>query len=260
MLRFSPANRKLATTAKALGIAKERAFSFNILAGRDCPYALECRSQVVIVGGKRTLVDGPNCQFRCYGASMERRLKDVYNLHKANSDGVRTTLKSGGVGALIAELDSALPPSAELVRIHSDGGDFFNRHYFLAWMGLATASHRRECRFYFYTKALPYIRAYADTQSGVDLSRGILTPNVRVTGSCGGTHDHLLEVLNLRDAEVVFSEDKAIREIDMDDTHAATSGGSFDLLLHAAQPSGSIASKAWEKIRRARIADNKIGA
>jgi hypothetical protein len=191
---------------------------------------------------------------------METRLPDVYALHKGNSDSVRETLRVGGVEGLVAAIDAALPANAELVRIHSDGGDFFNRHYFLAWMGVTALAHRRGCRFYFYTKALPYVEAYAATQEGVDLSQGILTPNVRVTGSAGGTHDHLLEVLNLRDANVVFSEGEAVREIDSDDTHAATSGGCFSLLIHAAQPAGSEASQAWEKIRRARAAANKQGA
>jgi hypothetical protein len=191
---------------------------------------------------------------------MESRLPDVYALHVENSQDVRNTLKTGGVEALVAKLDGALPPKAGLVRIHADAGDFFNRHYFLAWMGVAALTHRRGCRFYFYTKNLPAVEAYAATQRGVDLSRGILTPNVRVTGSRGGTHDHLLEVLNLREAHVVFSEGEATMEIDSDDTHAARSGGSFNLLLHAAQPAGTPAARAWETLRRAKVAANKLGA
>ena len=257
-MRFSPANTKLQKTAKVLGVKKSRAWSFNLLAGHDCPYARECKSQVnVTPDGKRTIQDGPDCKFRCYGASMECRLPDVYALHAENSADVRATLKSGGIEALVAKLDAILDPSAEVVRIHADAGDFFNRHYFLAWMGVTQLRHRRGCRFYFYTKALPLIEAWAATQVGVDLSRGILAPNVRITGSRGGTHDHLLGVLNLREAEVVLSEDAATHEIDSDDTHAARSGGSFNLLIHAAQPRGTEAARAWEKIRRARAEANK---
>lgn len=257
MLQFSHGNSKLRKTAKALRVKMRDVYSFNLLAGHDCPYAKECKSQVNLTPRGRVLVDGPNCRFRCYGASIENRLPHVRDIHEANSKGVRSALRQGGVELLIKRLDAALPPEAGLVRIHSDAGDFFNRHYFLAWMGVAALNHRKGCRFYFYTKALPFVGAYAATQPGADLSNGILTPNVRVTGSRGGTHDHLLESLNLREAEVVFSEGEATREIDRDDTHAARSGGSFNLLIHATQPAGTPAMEAWEVLRRATVVENR---
>jgi len=256
-VRFSPANSKLAKTAKAMGIAKRRAYSFNILAGHDCPYARDCRSQVNVVDGKRKIEDGPDCRFRCYGASMESRLPDVYALHKANSDDVRATIQSGGVEALVAKLDAALDPSAELVRIHADAGDFFHRKYFEAWLKLSQLPHRRGCRFYCYTKATPYLKWYTHHFEGHDLKHGVLTPNFRVTASRGGKRDDLINTLNVREVEVVFSEREATREIDSDDTHAARSGGSFNLLLHAAQPAGTPAAVAWEKLRRAKVEANK---
>jgi len=256
-MRFSPANSKLQKTARAMGIAKRNTYAFNILAGHDCPFARECRSQINVVDGKRRVVDGPSCRFRCYGASMESRLRDVFALHQANSKEVRATLKSGGFKLLASKLDAALDPSAELVRIHSDAGDFFSRAYFRAWMKLASMPHRRGCRFYFYTKALPYIVGYADQRPWADLERGYLSANVRFTASRGGSHDHLIDTHQMREATVVFSEEEATREIDSDDTHAARSGGSFNLLLHAAQPAGTPAAVAWEKLRRAKTEANK---
>lgn len=258
-MRFSPANTKLQKTAKQLRVSN--AYAFNMLAGWDCPFAHDCLAWVNYDPSKekpRTLVDGSDAKFRCYAASMEVRLTDVYNLHRENSDDVRKALKSGGVNHLVDLLDGVLPGDAELIRIHSDGGDFFNKKYFLAWMAVAALPHRRSCRFYFYTKALPYVVAYASTQKNVDLSRGILTKNVRFTASRGGTHDHLIDEYGMREAVVILREEDATREIDDDDTHAARSGGSFNLLIHAAQPAGSDAAKAWDVLRRAKIEANKL--
>jgi len=261
-MRLSPANTKLQKTAKSFGLKKSQAWAFNMLAGWDCPYAKDCLSWVNYDPADephpRTLVDHPEAVFRCYGASMESRLPDVYNMHRENSDDVRALLKKGGVNALVDQLDAMIPPTAGLVRIHSDGGDFFNRHYFFAWMAVAALPHRKGCRFYSYTKALPLLVAYAATQEGSDLSRGILTPNVRCTASRGGSHDHLIDEYGMREAVVILRGSDATYEIDEDDTHAAHSGGSFNLLIHAAQPAGSPAMEAWEILRRAKIAENLV--
>lgn len=256
MLVFSEANSKIQKTAVGLGLRKSRTYAFNILAGHDCPFARECKSKVVETPALR-VVDGPDCRFRCYGATMECRLPHVYARHKNNSQEVRHTLKNGGITALVAKLDAALDPKAELVRIHSDAGDFFNRKYFQAWIKLTQLPHRLGCTFYFYTKATPYIEWFAAHNEGVDLERGILTPNVRFTASRGGKRDDLIDTLKMREAEVIFSEEEATREIDTDDTHAARPGGSFNLLIHATQPRGSEAARAWEKIRRAKAEANK---
>jgi hypothetical protein len=129
----------------------------------------------------------------------------------------------------------------------------------MAWMNVAKGFP--QTRFYFYTKALPLIERYVQTHpEGVALSHGILAPNVRITASYGGTHDHLIKPLKIRSAKVILREsDAGGLPIDKDDTHAALSGGSFALLIHAAQPKGSVAAKAWEKIRRAGMTPQKGG-
>jgi hypothetical protein len=88
-----------------------------------------------------------------------------------------------------------------------------------------------------------------------DPQNGVVFNNFILTASVGGKHDHLIENLGLRTAEVVFSEEEAKQkglEIDHTDEHAAQPGGSFALLIHGTQPAGSEAGKAWYKIRKAK--------
>jgi hypothetical protein len=124
----------------------------------------------------------------------------------------------------------------------------------MAWLDIARGFP--QIRFYFYTKALPFIQRYVYSHpEGVALSHGILAPNVRITASYGGTHDHLIPELKVRYAKVILrEEDAGGLPIDRDDSHAALSGGSFALLIHATQPRGTDAAKAWDKLRRAGMA------
>jgi len=78
-------------------------------------------------------------------------------------------------------------------------------------------------------------------------------PNLVLTASRGGKYDRLIKQHNLREAVIVFSEEEAKQKkltIDHDDSHAMQSGKSFALLLHGAQPAGSVASKALSALRK----------
>ena len=58
--------------------------------------------------------------------------------------------------------------------------------------------------------------------------------------------------LYLREAVVVFSEEEAQElglEIDTDDTHAASYGGDFALLIHGTQPKGTEAAQALKTLK-----------
>ena len=68
----------------------------------------------------------------------------------------------------------------------------------------------------------------------------------------GGKYDALANSVNMRTATVIFDETEAGNlQIDHNDSHAATIGGSFALLLHGIQPKGTKAAKAWQTIRKA---------
>lgn len=240
-LSFSACNDKLVKTAEKLNVKPKDYFSFDLRAGVTCPFARECKSQVR--GDK--IVDGPHCKFRCYAATAERRLPVVYNLRQRNTQAIK---RRRTYAAIYRMLVKNLPPHARVVRLHTSG-DFYSYDYLKAWIDVAKGFPH--VRFYAYTKALPHIERYVYTHpEGVALGQGILSPNFRITASYGGTHDHLIEQLKIRSARVILSEDEATLPIDTDDTHAALSGGSFNLLIHAAQPAGTVAAKAWDKIRR----------
>lgn len=238
MLKFSEANSKIRKTAKALGLKASRCFSFDLLAGWDCPFARDCQSWANFDGKRLTVQDGENTEFRCYAASLEILYPALYWRHRENSETVRRILKQRGQSRLVRELNKALDPQAELVRAHSNGGDFFSLAYYQTWLELAEI--RPDCRFYFYTKAIPLL-----LKEGLDNPQeGGVRNNVYYTASYGGTHDEMISIYGLRYADVIYRESDATLEIDRDDTHEATLGGSFHLLIHGVQPKGSEAMRA----------------
>jgi hypothetical protein len=129
---------------------------------------------------------------------------------------------------------------ADIVRLHI-GGDFYSQTYFDAWLQVA-AKHPDKL-FYAYTKALPYWLARI----------GDIPNNFKLIASKGGIHDELIKKFKLRSAEVVYSVDEAEAKglkIDHDDTLAYKGNESFALLIHGAQPAGSIASVALSHLRK----------
>ena len=134
---------------------------------------------------------------------------------------------------------SSIPKKANIVRIHV-GGDFFNQNYFNAWLSVAHA--RNDVIFYAYTKSLKF---WIERLHEIPF-------NFKMNASRGGTYDYLIQLYGLKSAEVVFSEKEATDkglEIDHDDTHAYLMDKPFALLLHGAQPKGSVASKSISALR-----------
>jgi hypothetical protein len=245
MLKFSEQNAKtrhlvaIPELAKYLA-GKRKIYSFDLLAGWTCPGARDCMAKVHIENGKRRLVDGPHTQFRCFAASLEVAYPNVYNSHKFNTDilkGIRTDKK-------IAEMILAsLPKRAGIIR-YEVSGDFFKLAYLKG--AILAAKQRPDVLFYAYTKSIPYF-LQIDMD---DPSNGVVMPNFMVTASYGGKYDHLIPQSRMRTAQVVFSESEAgDLPIDHDDSHAATMGGNFALLLHGVQPAGSPAAKALVQLR-----------
>ena len=200
--------------------------------------------------GKRKIRDGKHTEFRCFSASQEVQYTNVYNSRKHNYDKLRElALWNTGenVAARMAEeIDFALPTNAGIVRIHV-AGDFFNENYFKAWIRVARLNPT--VLFYAYTKSLDY---WINNKS-------LIPSNMILTASRGGRLDHKIDLYNLREAVVVFSEQEAEEKnliIDHDDSHAARPSlkdNSFALLIHGTQPKGTEAANALQNLRRNKV-------
>ncbi len=233
-LKFSPANAKLAKLSKNLG---KRVYSLDIQSGVSCPFAVDCKSQVIRVNGKSTIKDGKKCKFRCFSASQEVLYPAVYNMRRDNYLSIKNTKSVVKICNLLAD---HLPPKAEVIRLHV-GGDFFKQEYFDAIILLA--QRNQHILFYAYTKALPFWVKRL----------GEIPKNLILTASHGGSHDHLIGEYGLRSVTVVFTEQGAVDKnlpLDSNDSLAARKGGDFALLLHGPQPANTLAAKAWQALKR----------
>lgn len=217
---------------------RRQVYSFDLLSGHTCPGANECLSKAMERDdGSRYIQDGPDIKFRCFSASQEVRLDDVYAKRKRNFDAVRHLTMPEMVDAIAGDL----PKDAGVVRIHV-AGDFFSESYMMAWIQVARLNPG--VHFYAYTKSL---RIWARL-------RDKFPPNLAITASRGGRYDDLIDKYRMKQAVVVFSPEQAERlglEIDHDDSHAADpSKGSFALLIHGTQPAGSESGKAMRELKR----------
>ena len=189
--------------------------------------------------GKRKIHDGPCTKFRCFSASQEVCYPNVYNARLYNFDLMRGVR---GVASCRDLILKSLPSNLGICRYHV-GGDFFKQAYLDAAIEVAEIHPDR--LFYGYTKSLHLLQ----NVDMVDPARGFIRPNFLMTTSYGGKYDNLIDQVGIRTAEVVFAENGTDLPIDHDDSHAATGGGSFALLLHGIQPKGSTASKALQQLR-----------
>jgi hypothetical protein len=246
MLRFSIANAKT-KRLKDIPELKEKylsrkrnVYSLDLLSGWSCPGAKDCFAKVVIGDDGRKLVDGPHTLFRCFSASQEVAFPNVYNSRKHNFDLLKGCDNAQSITELIIK---SIPIDAGIVRFHV-GGEFFNLKYLVGAVNAATVLS--DVLFYTYTKSLHLLKQI----KMLDPTNGIIIDNFLITTSIGGKYDHLIPELGIRTAKVVFTENEAgDLPIDHDDSHAATPGSSFALLLHGIQPKGSIASQALKALK-----------
>lgn len=249
MLKFSKANAKTA----ALEVMPElhqylygnrKVYSLDLSSGYSCPGAKDCLSKAVPKSdGKFKIQDGPYCRFRCFSASQEAQYPATRNLRAHNFKLIRN---SRGVKATRELILSSLPKNIGVLRYHV-AGDFFRPSYLMAAVEAAKA--RPDVLFYAYTKSLHIIRDYAPMMCA-DL--GLMLDNFLITASLGGKFDYLVNQLGIRTAQVVFSESEANTlglQIDHDDSHAATPGGDFALLIHGTQPAGTEAADALKELK-----------
>lgn len=250
MLKISEANAKTESLYRVDGVKHflregRKVYSLDLSAGWSCPAALECQSRVVErddAPGRFTTQDGPKCRFRCFSATTELISPAARVNRRHNFDSLR---KMRGTEQCFRLLRDSLPTDVGVLRYHVSG-DFFKLAYWRAAVMLADS--RPDVLFYAYTKQLNHF--YSDPVFNPGL--GIVNPtgNFLFTASRGGRHDYLIHDLGLREAVVVFSEDEAgSLPIDHDDSHAATFGGDFALLIHGTQPAGSDAAKALRELK-----------
>jgi len=236
MLKFGKANDKTKKLYKVKELKSfltkgKKVYNFDLLAGFSCPFADKCLTKAIRnpKTGKTTVWDGPNTEFRCFAASGEARLPDVYNAHKHNFDLLR---KCSDWKTMFLLISQSIPKNAGVIRVHSSG-DFFNPAYMRAW--IAVANNNPSIHFYAYTKSIQWA---LDSE---------WPTNFVVTGSFGGKQDAILSNSDLRTAKVVNwkSEAKELGlEIDDNDSHAAIGLESFALLIHSTQKAGTEASKS----------------
>lgn len=247
MLKFSEQNAKTRQLAELPELdkylaGKRKIYSLDLLAGWTCPGARDCMAKVHVNGGKRRLVDGPDTQFRCFAASLEVAYPNVYNVHNHNFQIIR---KLRGNQAIADVILASLPKRAGIIRYHVSG-DYFKLSYLKG--AVLAAEARPDVLFYAYTKSLDHLWQI-DMD---DPSNGRLRHNFLVTASYGGKYDDMIPMMGIRTAKVVFSEAEAWDlPIDHNDSHAATEGGDFCLLLHGVQPAGTPAAKALVELRGA---------
>jgi hypothetical protein len=239
LLKFSPANAKTKELVKVRALRKylkngRKVYSLDLLSGWSCPGAKDCLAKVHIIEGRAKVVDGANTSFRCFSASQEVLYPSVYKARKHNLDLLKAC---NSTVPCLKLLQSSLPPNIGILRFHV-GGEFFKMSYLRAVVKLAEL--RPDVLFYAYTKSLHFLQQI----DMVDPTRGIIRHNFLITASRGGRYESLIDELKIRTATVVFSSDDTSLAIDHDDSHAATAGPSFSLLLHGIQPKGSIAAKS----------------
>lgn len=248
MLKFSTANAKTKSLYQVERVAPyleggRKVYSLDLSAGYSCPGARDCFSRVVVGDDdKAKIQDGPACKFRCFSASQEVQYPSTRGLRAHNFECLR---KMRGWQQCRDLLAASLPPNIGVLRFHVSG-DFFKLAYLQG--ALALANSRPDVLFYTYTKSLRFLTSLPmwNPQLGIFNPQG----NFLLTASRGGKWDHLIHDLNLREAKVVFSEDEVgDLPIDHDDSHAATYGGSFALLLHGTQPKGSDATSALSALQ-----------
>ena len=208
---------------------------FDIVAGETCPFAKDCAEKVDRVTG--LLIKNPEAKFRCFAATSELISKAARVKRWHNLDLLRECKTSQEIADLIiasfeADKKAIVAPK---VRVHSSG-DFFNQMYFDAWM--IVANTMPEKTFYAYTKSFKYWVARLDS----------IPANFHLNASRGSKNDELIEQYNLKNVEIVFSEEEAIKkglEIDHDDSHCYNREvKKFALLIHGVQKAGSDAMKS----------------
>jgi hypothetical protein len=228
-LKFSFGNKKLPKSTMI----------FALPAGITCPGASLCKSWRHAKTGK--IVDGPDCEFRCYAASQEVCYPNVAKKRQANLRALQGLSISDLVQLFCHSIDLEAKRSTTHFRWFESGDAYCQE---LVQAMLHVADTFPDITFYSYSKALQFWLPVLD----------LLPDNFKLTASYGGKHDVLIDEGHFpRSSRVVFSEAEAASldlVIDHDDTHAWDGDDHpFALLIHGTQPKGSNASKALQALK-----------
>lgn len=194
-----------------------KAWSWSVPSGHTCPGAKDCLAQADRESG--SLTHGKHQKFRCYSAELER-FPSVRGKYWANYEATMGREDD----EVAAVLQSLLPKSAYLVRIHS-AGDFYTQRYFDGWLKFARDNPK--VHFYGFTKSVPMWVRRLD----------LIPTNLILQASYGGKWDAMIDQYKLKYARVVGSSDEARRlglPVDTDDRLAAYGNESFALVENRA--------------------------
>ena len=231
LLKFGTGNAKLGKTTVIM----------DLPAGHSCPFAKDCNEKVNRKTGK--LIVNPDAKFRCFAAVSELISKPAREKRWYNFELLQACENEQEMAALIiASINSEkATKDAPLIRVHSSG-DFYNETYFKAWLLVAKAFPEKT--LYAYTKSLKYWVNNLDA----------IPENFHITASRGGHSDDLIDLHNLKNVVIVFSEEEAKEKnltIDHDDSCVYNKDiHKFALLIHGMQAKGSDAMQAVMTLRK----------
>lgn len=218
--------------------------TFALPSGYTCPGALLCLARADRITGRIT--DGDHQQFRCYEVSVESLRPIVRSRRWRNYELIRHLDAASMAELLAAGIAAVRNHKTTHIRWFT-GGDCFSASLRDAIFQICGVTP--ELTHYYYTKNLPLLL----TQSG-----GLIPapPNLRITASWGGRHDHLLEAgVFPRTARVLNTEEEARAlglPIDTSDQLAwQEQPVHFCHLSHGTQPAGSATGQAIARRRRA---------
>lgn len=215
-MQFSEANTKLQKLEKVLG---KRVYSFDLLSGKYCYGAVDCRAYADYSSGNGRVID-LDCKFRCYSASQEALYKNTFLYRERNTNAVFSALERG---TLAKEILESIPKRAQVIRVHS-AGDFLSAKHVESWYKVAEI--RKDLVFYCYTKMIP-------------LFKKVFPDNFRVNLSYGSKWDNAIESVAREyghgTVKVVYNENCGL-PIDRTDEIAYHGHTNFALLIHGTQP------------------------
>lgn len=220
---------KMKHLAEILNLKRNEVASADLVCGYTCPCADKCKSYA----NKKTgyITDSKNCEYRCYGTSLEAAFPSVRALHWNNYDLVRNAKTADKMTDVILP---AISDYVKVLRVHSFG-DFFNDNYFQAWLNVA--EKLPHISFFAYTKVLPYLKVpRPDNFSMVYSYGGIMDKFV--------TDEPVAYVINsVADCEKLGIP-ASCQVNKADDYNYVLAKKSFGLVLHGNQPVGAMAMTA----------------
>jgi hypothetical protein len=166
--------------------------SFDILAGETCPSADICKAKVIHnKKGQARIEVGKNAKLLCFMAAAEARWKNVYEMHKRNTEWCYSNPKD-----FVSTLRNQIVASGTTLHRWHSSGDFYDWHYFQNIYEIVESMP--EVYFYAYTKRATFYNWYLENA----------LRNFDMIYSFGGTEDKTAIKYNLPTAYVILDVKK----------------------------------------------------